>query len=442
MADPKDLKIAVIGSGMGGLGAALALAKKGFKHVDVYETASTLGFVGAGIQMPPNVVRTLDRLGCWPEIEKEATDVKGSSIRQGSTNVELAHVDMPNIRELYGYPHCNGHRSSLAGRMYDACKKESAITFHFATSLVSVDSFDPKPNFTVQPRDGEAYLVEADVLLACDGIKSIVRTELLESIGEKGEEEDTGQAAYRIMLTREQMADDPELLALLDSDDVVRWIGEKRHIIAYPVSSHTIYNLSTTQPDSNFAASTNATYTTKGSKTAMLNVFHDFCPLVHRMLNLVPDGQVCEWRLRMHKPLPSWVHSAGPVALLGDACHPTLPHLSQGAAMAIEDGSVVAEVLARAPDTLPATLRKCLKAYELSRRDWCSQLVNMAFLSGKQLHLGEGKAKEERDRMFKEKKGGTVPDKWASPEVQKMIYSNDCVANIQRDFDELYKSVE
>ncbi|KAE9578015.1 FAD-dependent monooxygenase OpS4 [Colletotrichum fructicola] len=442
MADPKDLKIAVIGSGMGGLGAALALAKKGFKYVDVYETASTLGFVGAGIQMPPNVVRTLDRLGCWPEIEKEATDVKGSSIRQGSTNVELAHVDMPNIRELYGYPHCNGHRSSLAGRMYDACKKESAITFHFATSLVSVDSFDPKPKFTVQPRDGEAYSVEADVLLACDGIKSIVRTELLESIGEKGEEEDTGQAAYRIMLTREQMADDPELLALLDSDDVVRWIGEKRHIIAYPVSSHTIYNLSTTQPDSNFAASTNATYTTKGSKTAMLNVFHDFCPLVHRMLNLVPDGQVCEWRLRMHKPLPSWVHSAGPVALLGDACHPTLPHLSQGAAMAIEDGSVVAEVLARAPDTSPATLRKCLKAYELSRRDWCSQLVNMAFLSGKQLHLGEGKAKEERDRMFKEKKGGTVPDKWASPEVQKMIYSNDCVANIQRDFDELYKSVE
>ncbi|KAF5524386.1 FAD-dependent monooxygenase OpS4 [Colletotrichum aenigma] len=442
MADPKDLKIAVIGSGMGGLGAALALAKKGFRHVDVYETASTLGFVGAGIQMPPNVVRTLDRLGCWPEIEKEATDVKGSSIRQGSTNVELAHVDMPNIRELYGYPHCNGHRSSLAGRMYDACRKETAITFHFATSLVSVDSFDPKPKFTVQPRDGEAYSVEADVLLACDGIKSIVRTELLESIGEKGEEEDTGQAAYRIMLTREQMADDPELLALLDSDDVVRWIGEKRHIIAYPVSSHTIYNLSTTQPDSNFAASTNATYTTKGSKTAMLNVFHDFCPLVHRMLNLVPDGQVCEWRLRMHKPLPSWVHSAGPVALLGDACHPTLPHLSQGAAMAIEDGSVVAEVLARAPDTSPATLRKCLKAYELSRRDWCSQLVNMAFLSGKQLHLGEGKAKEERDRMFKEKKGGTVPDKWASPEVQKMIYSNDCVANIQRDFDELYKSVE
>ncbi|TQN74803.1 FAD-dependent monooxygenase OpS4 [Colletotrichum shisoi] len=441
MSDPNDLKIAVIGAGMGGLGCALALAKKGFRHIDVYETASNLGFVGAGIQMPPNVVRVLDRLGCWPEIEETCTDVKGSSIRQGSSNVELAHVDMPNIRELYGFPHCNGHRSSLAGGMYNACKKEPAITFHFGTALASLNSFAPKPNFTAQPRDGEAYPVECDVLLACDGIKSTVRTSLLDSVGAVGGEEETGQAAYRIMLTREQMADDPELIALLDSDEVIRWIGEKRHIIAYPVSSHTIYNLSTTQPDSNFAAATNATYTTRGSKKVMLDVFHDFCPLVHRMLNLVPDGQVCEWRLRMHKPLPTWVHTDGPVALLGDACHPTLPHLSQGAAMAIEDGAVVAEVLARAPDTDPGTLRRCLKAYELSRRDWTSQLVNMAFLSGKQLHLGEGKAKEERDRLFAEhKSAGAVPDKWASPDVQRMIYTNDCVANIRRDFDELYKS--
>ncbi|KDN65208.1 hypothetical protein CSUB01_05452 [Colletotrichum sublineola] len=441
MSDPKDLKIAIIGAGMGGLGCALALAKKAFKHVDVYEAAPNLGFVGAGIQMPPNVVRVLDRLGCWADIEKTCTDVKGSSIRQGATNVELAHIDMPNIRELYGHPHCTDHRTSLAGGMYNACKKESAITFHFATALASIDSFAPKPIFTAQPRGGEAYSVESDILVACDGIKSIVRSSLLDSVGAVGGEEETGQAAYRIMLTREQMADDPELLALLDSDEVIRWIGEKRHIIAYPVSSHGIYNLSTAQPDSNFAAATNATYTTKGSKKVMLDVFHDFCPLVQRMLNLVPDGEVCEWRLRMHKPLPTWVHTDGPVALLGDACHPTLPHLSQGAAMAIEDGSIVAEVLSRAPDTDPKTLRRCLKAYELSRRDWTAQLVNMAFLSGKQLHLGEGKAKEERDRMFAEHKAaGAVPDKWASPDVQRMIYTNDCVANIQRDFDELYKS--
>lgn len=82
MADINDLHIAIMGAGMGGLGAALALAKRGFKHIDVYETASNLGFVGAGIQMPPNVGRILDRLGCWNDIEKEATRVAGSSIRR------------------------------------------------------------------------------------------------------------------------------------------------------------------------------------------------------------------------------------------------------------------------------------------------------------------------------------------------------------------------
>jgi salicylate hydroxylase len=347
---------------------------------------------------------------------------------------------MPNIRELYGHPHCTGHRSSLAGSLYEACKSEPSITFHFATSLEKIISFTGKPTFTVKPRDGEAQTVEADVLLACDGIKSIARAQMLQERGYEEQEEETGQAAYRIMLTKEQMQHDPEMMELLESDEVVRWIGEKRHIIAYAVSSHTIYNLSSTQPDVNFAAAPSATYTTKGSKEAMLNVFHDFCPLVHRLLNLVPEGEVCEWRLRMHKILPAW--SLGSVALLGDACHPTLPHLSQGAAMAIEDGSVIAETLLRAPDLEPETLCKCLQVYELSRKDWCSGLVEMAFNSGKGLHLGEGKAKEERDKQFAQHKGkGAVPDKWASPDVQRMIYSNDCVANVKREFDDLWKSL-
>lgn len=82
MADIKDIRIAIAGSGMGGLGAALALAKKGFKYIDVYEPASGLGFVGAGIQMAPNMGRILDKLGCWDAIEKESTCVTGSSIRR------------------------------------------------------------------------------------------------------------------------------------------------------------------------------------------------------------------------------------------------------------------------------------------------------------------------------------------------------------------------
>ncbi|SPQ23531.1 14e667fe-9d96-4930-8e9a-34ae56f9f0ad [Thermothielavioides terrestris] len=436
MADVRDLRIVIIG-------AALAFAKKGFKHIDVFETASNLGFVGAGIQMPPNVVRVLSRLGCWDEIYAEATNVKATSIRQGSTNAELSHVEMPDIEEKYGFPHCTGHRSSLAGGLFNGCKKESAIKFHFSTALVRVNSFTGKPVITLKPRDGDEYTLETDILLAADGIKSVTRTQMLAELGTEAQEEDTGQAAYRIMLKRSEMEHDPEMLALLDSDTVVRWVGEKRHIIAYPVSNKQIYNLSSAQPDVNFASATNATYTTKGSKAAMLKVYEDFCPLVHRMLNLVPDGEVCEWKLRSHKPLPTWVH--GSVALLGDACHPTLPHLSQGAAMAIEDGAVLAEVVSKIPADKardPGTITKALKVYELLRKPHCTALVDLAAHSGRILHLGEGKAKEERDREFAQNgKLGTVPDKWASPDVQKMIYSHDCVKEAVENFDRLFATL-
>ncbi|KAH7024641.1 uncharacterized protein B0I36DRAFT_387163 [Microdochium trichocladiopsis] len=444
---PSELSIAIIGAGMGGLGCALALAKKGFTDIQVYETASNLGFVGAGIQMAPNLVRILTRWDCWDKIAADSTDVRETSIRDGASNTELTHVDMGNIRDKYGFPHCTGHRASLAGGLYDGCRKESAITFHFGHALVSVDTFSPKPTFTIQTRDSRTRQVTADVLVAADGVKSLTRNALLSQLGLAAEAEPTGQAAYRVMLPREKMESDPDMMALLDSNQVTRWIGERRHWIAYPIHGRQIYNMSSIQPDVNFEApSLSATYTTKGSKSAMLSVFDDFCPLVKKMLDLVPDGEVCEWKLHVHKPLPTWSH--GSVALLGDACHPTLPHLNQGAAMAIEDGAVLAEVLARVP--LPASdsmgeqtaraISKALAVYEELRKERTSTLVDLAAFSGRTLHLGEGKAKEERDRQFAEakKNGGNVPDKWASPDVQKMIYTHDCMQVAAERFQELY----
>jgi len=231
-------------------------------------------------------------------------------------------------------------------------------------------------------------------------------------------------------------------LTSIDSDRVTRWIGEKRHIIAYPVSSKQIYNLSTVQPDTNFAAAPSATYTTKGSKTSMLDIFDDFCPKVKKMLALVPDGEVCEWKLRVHSPLPTWVH--GCVGLVGDACHPTLPHLAQGAAQAIEDAAVLAVVLGRMPDQEPETINKALRVYEKVRKERAETLVELAAASGRALHLGDGAAKAERDMAFralKEGQRGAVPDKWADAEVQRRIYGFDCWRVAEDSFDEIFKSL-
>jgi salicylate hydroxylase len=335
-----------------------------------------------------------------------------------------------------------GHRSSLAGSLYDGCKREKSITFFFSTACGDVDSYGSQPSFTAIPRKGEPYKVQADILLAADGVKSVVRDQMLRLLHVDAKIIDTGQAAYRIMLKREDMAHDPELLALIDADRVTRWIGEKRHIIAYPVSSKQIYNISTAQPDLNFADAPSQTYTTKGSKPQMMEVYGDFCPMVKRMLDLVPDGEVCEWKLRVHEPLPTWVY--GQTALVGDACHPTLPHMAQGAAQAIEDGGVLGVVLSKLPAATPEAINKGLRVYEEVRRDRAYALVELAAEAGRKMHLGEGAAKEERDRQFaalKKDGKGPVPDRWADAEVQKMVYGQDVMKIAEEDFEEMYSKL-
>ncbi|KAG8631619.1 hypothetical protein KVT40_000759 [Elsinoe batatas] len=434
----KDLNIAVVGAGMGGLATALALAKKGFTNIHVYEHSPGFGFVGAGIQLAPNMARILDRLGVWKQIAETATECRDTSIRQGSTDEELSHVVLGKVQELYGYPHMVGHRADLAGGLLEGCQKESGIQFHFGNVVESVESYGPKASFKVAALNEPAKTVTADVLLAADGVKSRVRDAMLKTLNINAKIIDTDQAAYRIMLKRSEMEDDPELLALIDSDTVTRWIGPQRHIIAYSVSNKQIYNLSTAQPDTHFAAAPSATYTTTGDKSVMMNVYGDFCPKVKRMLDKVPNGEVVEWKLRVHEPLPTWVHQN--TALIGDACHPTLPHLAQGAAQAIEDGAVLGEVLAKLPDTSEDSINRALKVYELVRKDRAYMLVNLAAASGKELHLGSGEAQKERDAAFKA--GGKNPDKWADADVQKEVYGHDCMAVARDSFEKLFEQVK
>lgn len=364
------------------------------------------------------------------------------TLAEGADDHELGHVNLGYIKATYGYPHMVGHRSSLANSLYEGCKREKAIKFFFSMTVEDIESFSPKPSFMVTPRNSDApYKVEADILLAADGVKSNTRVNMLRKLGVPADVKDTGQAAYRIMLRRDQMENDPELLELINGDKATRWIGERRHIIAYPVSNKNIYNLSTAQPDVNFAAAPSATYTTKGSKSAMLSVYADFCPKVLRMLELVPEGEVCEWKLRVHAPLPTWVH--GSVALVGDACHPTLPHLAQGAAQAIEDAAVLGVVLSRTPDPSPESINKALRVYEQIRKARAETLIDLAAASARALHLGEGEAKEERDRAFAALKSGKgpVPDKWADAEIQKMIYGFDCMKVAEDKFHDAFEKM-
>lgn len=131
---------------------------------------------------------------------------------------------------------------------------------------------------------------------------------------------------------------------------------------SYPIANNTIFNMSTAHPDTHFTAEPTSTWTSSnGSKSDLLDTFKTFCPRVQKLLNLVPEGNVLEWRLRVHLPLKTWVD--GNVCLTGDAAHSTLPHLAQGAAQAAEDAAVLAVVLSKI--SKKEDIHKALKVYEV-----------------------------------------------------------------------------
>ncbi|KAJ7262025.1 2-polyprenyl-6-methoxyphenol hydroxylase [Mycena rebaudengoi] len=433
------LHIAIVGAGMGGLATALALAQRGFTHISVYEAASDLGFLGAGIQVAPNLSRQLQDLGVWEYLKEDAVEMMEVSVRASDTDQELSNLKLKYVAEAYGQPHRVAHRSALANALYKGCRTFSAhITFHFRTTVLDVDFENHCIRVKGRDEAGEGQWISADVILGADGVKSVVRKCLLARHGEVDQAEDTGQAAYRIMLHRDQMAHDPELLAFVNSKRSLRWIGSQRQIIAYPISGNTIFNIATTQPDVNFASEPTSSWTTRADKGAMLEIFSDFCPIVLRLLDLAPAGELCEWKLRVRRPLKTWVE--GNITLVGDACHPALPHLGQGAAQAIEDGAVLAAVMSKLTDK--SDVNAGLLVYERLRKVRTEYLVEQAAASGKALLLTDADAKAARDAAFlRAKSGGPNPDKWLDKQIQDYIYGFDCIADVDEHYTEYFAAV-
>jgi salicylate hydroxylase len=160
-------------------------------------------------------------------------------------------------------------------------------------------------------------VVGADIIIAADGIKSALRDYLLGEDASKPMA--TGDAAYRIMLTRSVMENDPELKRLIEVPEATRWLGPERHLIAYPVRNHELYNIVLLHPDRH---GIEESWTTKGSKQRMVDDYEGWDPIVTKLIDLVPDDEVLEWKLCLHPPLKTWIK--GSVALVGDACHPML----------------------------------------------------------------------------------------------------------------------
>jgi salicylate hydroxylase/6-hydroxynicotinate 3-monooxygenase len=340
----RDLSIAVIGAGIGGLAAAAALRRVGIEP-EVYEQADRFVRLGAGIQQSPNAMKVHRGLGTEARLRDTAFAPATSLNRDAITGaVTNDHPLGGTTVERYGAPYLVMHRGDLHAALADIVPADSV---HRGRKLVRIT--EEGARIALGFADGSE--ARADVVIGADGVHSLVR----EHVGITDRPKFSGRVAYRTTFPA----------ALLEDVDLgpsrTKWWGPGRHIVIYFVTAarDELYFV-TSQPEQADWI-TRESWSAKGDVGELRAVFADFHPDVRAVLAAAPD--VHKWGIFERDPLPTW--RRGRVVLLGDACHPMTPYMASGAAMALED----AAVLARCFDELShAPVEYILEVYEASRK--------------------------------------------------------------------------
>jgi salicylate hydroxylase len=237
----------------------------------------------------------------------------------------------------------------------------------------------------------------------------------------------TGDAAYRLLIPREKVQHDRELLAMLDQDVAMRYMGPGGHIMAYPLEGNKVYNMVLIHPSKATADTKEDAWTTTGERKKMMSFYGNWSPAIRKWLSYAgeeDEESIPEWTLNMYPPLPTWVR--GGVALIGDACHPMLPYVAQGAANGIEDAAVIATAL-----NCTSNVELALCVYEAVRKERAEKIAASASDTSRSLHLPDGPEQEKRNRAIQSEgcKGRTeksdVADKWRDQQWQDFMWGID-----------------
>ena len=346
-----QLHVAIVGGGIGGLFAANALTAHGLR-VSVYEQASTLGEIGAGVFLTPNSVRHLQRVGLEAAVEKFGARVGKDSRYFRHDGAPIAPVQ---VTDSSGWNATFGmHRADLVALLADALPAGVVHTGHRCTG------FEQNAGMArVTFANGAS--AEADIVIAADGIHS----ELRPHVFPPSRPVFHGSVAYRGLVPHERIPH-------LPVERWQMWLGTGKHFLAFPVRAGTIINYVGFVPaDEEMKESWSA----PGDPDVLRREFAGWDPRIEDLLRHV---QVTfRWALYDREPLPTWTN--GRLSLLGDAAHPMLPHLGQGANQSIEDGMALATILASADrQTAPAALL----AYEKLRRERVAQVQRGARENG------------------------------------------------------------
>ncbi len=320
------LSAIVVGAGVGGLTAALALARAGLS-VTVVEQAQALGEVGAGLQVSPNATRVLFNLGLETELSALAFRPEAVEARGWRRGQEISRAPLgESARERYGFPYFHMHRADLISVLEQACRAEAGIALRLGSEVVACPG-DGTPALDLA--SGER--LEADILVGADGIRSVVREALFGPAAPRF----TGQVAWRGLVPAERLKDAGiRPVASL-------WMGPGAHFVHYFVRGGTLVNFVGVVERSDWREES---WSSRGEAADLRRDFAGWHPSVRRIVEAAPEDACFRWALFDRDPLPEW--GRGAVTLLGDACHPTLPFMAQGACMAIEDAAVLAGCLA------------------------------------------------------------------------------------------------
>jgi salicylate hydroxylase len=344
-------QVAIVGGGIGGLFAANALVAHGV-GVSVYEQAPALGEIGAGVFLTPNSVRHLQRVGLEPAVEKFGARVGPQSRYFRHDGAPIAPVQ---VTDSSGWNATFGmHRADLVTLLADALPKGVVKCGHHCIGVTQTGG-------TARVSFADGATADADVVIAADGIHS----ELRPFVFPPSRPVFSGGIAYRGLVPHERVPHWP-------TDRWQMWLGTGKHFLAFPVRAGTIINYVGFVPaDEEMKESWSA----PGDPDVLRSEFAGWDPRIGSLLGEVRT--TFRWALYDREPLPTWTNER--LTLLGDAAHPMLPHLGQGANQSIEDGMALATILARADaSTVPAALL----AYEGLRRERVAQVQRGARENG------------------------------------------------------------
>ncbi|WP_298235252.1 3-hydroxybenzoate 6-monooxygenase [uncultured Azohydromonas sp.] len=375
-----ELPILVAGGGIGGLAAALALVRRGFR-VKVMEQAPEIGEIGAGIQLGPNAFHAFDALGVGEKARGRAVYTDYMVMHDALDEYRVGHIPTGEaFRKRFGNPYAVIHRVDVHLSLLEGAQETGRVEFLTSTRIERIEQ--DAQGVTAYDQKGNAH--RGIALIGADGVKSVVRQQY---VGDPARV--TGHVVYRAVVDKKDFPQD------LQWNAASIWVGPNCHLVHYPLRGGEQYNVVVT-----FHSREQEEWGVReGSKEEVQSYFQGICPKARQLIDLPKSWK--RWATADREPIGQWTY--GRVTLLGDAAHPTTQYMAQGACMAMEDAVTLGEAL-RAHDN---DIAKAFDLYQRSRVARTARIVLSSREMGRIYHA-KGVERLVRNELWK----GRTPERF------------------------------